>query len=480
MIVPAADRGRQLHASGARVARAAAVSFLGWLTVTGVLLLVMALSSALLRRLPISNSLIYLACGLLIGPLGLRWLHVDLLHQAEWFERLAEIAVIVSLFVGGLKLRLSPKNAAWRAAFLLAGPVMLVSIAGVAFIANAVFGLAGSLAVLLGAILAPTDPVLASSVKVSDAADEDRLRYGLSGEAGLNDGAAFPFVILGLLWMEKGFPGGWLLNWALERLVWAVPAGLLLGYVLGRLGGRLAIFLRSRHGDVDAPNDFLALALIALSYSLAEAIGAWGFLATFAAGVGVRSAELKVVDEHPHPAHTRSALDGELSSHPPAETLVAAVVDEKEMTQPAVAAGVVLHEVVVLGDTVERLLEILLVGLVGIMIGTYWDWRAVPIAVALFFVIRPLATRLLLIGTATSSAQRWLMGWFGIRGIGSLYYLAYALNHGAGDGEGVTLISLTITTVAISIVLHGATAQPLLNAYERMLQREESGSGTRA
>lgn len=447
------------------------MSFLAWVALAGSLLLVMALSSAMLRRLPISASLIYLACGIAIGPIGLQWVQIDLVDQSRWFERLAEVAVIVSLFVGGLKLRLPVRDQAWRAAFVLAGPVMLVTIAGVALFSNLVLGLPLPLSLLLGAILAPTDPVLAGSVKVSNAADEDRLRYGLSGEAGLNDGAAFPFVILALSWMTNESPGTWLLRWGIERLLWAVPAGLIFGYMTGRLGGRLAIRLRSHHRDVDAPNDFLALALIALTYAAAEAIHAWGFLAVFAAGVGVRSAELKVVDAHPHPDHQR-IVDSEVEAgdHPPAENMIAAKVDGDEMKQPAVAAGVVLHEVILFGDTIERLLEILLVGLVGIMIGTYWDWRALPLAAALFFVIRPLAARLLLIPTATSSRQGWLMGWFGIRGIGSLYYLTYSLNHGV-ESHATTAIGLTISVIALSIVFHGASGTPLLERYERSLAK---------
>jgi len=454
------------------------MTFLGWVTVAGVLLLVMALSSTLLRRLPITTSLIYLACGFAVGPLGLGWLQIDLRRHAGWFERLAEIAVIVSLFVGGLKLRLPLRDPAWRAAFILAGPVMLVSIAGVALFANLALGLDGPLSLLLGALLAPTDPVLAGSVKVGNAADNDLLRYGLSGEAGLNDGAAFPFVVLSLLWMTHGAAGTWILEWGIERLLWAVPAGLLLGYVLGRAGGRLAIFIRSRQLDVDAPNDFLALALIALTYAATEAIHGWGFLAVFAAGVGVRRAEWKTVDAHPHPEHRRVGQAREDDApHPPAEHLVAAVVEGDEMEQPAVAAGVVLHEVIAFGDTLERLLEILLVGLVGIMIGTYWDWRALLLAAVLFAVIRPLSARLLLTVTPTSNAQRWLMGWFGIRGIGSLYYLSYALNQGLADDGAATLIGLTISVVAISIVLHGATGQPLLARYEASLASRSEPAG---
>ncbi len=441
------------------------MSFLGWMSLGGGLLLLMALSSASLRRLPVSTSAIYLGVGLAIGPLGFGWLQVDLRDATPWVERLTEVAVIVSLFVGGLKLRLPVRDPAWGAAFRLAGPVMLATILGVALVARVGLGLDTAVALLLGAVLAPTDPVLAGAVSVNNAADHDRMRYGLSGEAGLNDGLAFPFVIFALLWGEHGGAGGWIGGWAMHRLLWAVPAALLLGYTLGTAVGRVAVWLRSRHRETAAPNDFLALALIALAYVGAEALAAWGFLAVFAAGVGVRRAETAVVDKTPHPEAR--------APHPPAEALVAAQVNAEDLQEPAVAAGVLVAETLSFGDTLERLLEVLLVVLVGVCLARHWDFRAVPLALALFVVIRPVSTVLLLAHTPTTPIQRGLMGWFGIRGIGSLYYLSYALSHGVAGHAAADASGLTVSVVALSVLLHGTTAQPLLTRYERAL----SGAG---
>lgn len=447
------------------------MSFHEWMGVCGALLLVMALSSAYLRRLPVSTALIYLLLGIGIGPLGFAWLRIDVREAAPWLERLLEVAVIVSLFVGGLKLRLSPRDPAWRAAYRLAGPVMLASILGVALFAHFLLGLDIAMALLLGAILAPTDPVLAAAVSVNDGADHDRMRYGLSGEAGLNDGMAFPFVVLGLLWHEHGGPGSWLGGWALHRLLWAVPAALVLGYVLGRGVGYLAVRLRSRERDTAAPSDFLALALIALSYVAAEVIGAWGFLAVFAAGLGLRGAEVQVVEESLNLESTESREGEPLP--PPSEQLVSANIEAEELDEPAVAAGMLVAEALSFGDTVERLLEVLLVVLVGVSLAIHWDPRALLLGAALIFVLRPLSARLLLLGTPTTREQRWLMGWFGIRGIGSLYYLSYALNHEMPGEAAGSVGNLVISVVALSIVAHGATAQPLLSWYERKLARQE-------
>ncbi len=445
------------------------MDFLDWVALGGVLCLLMALSSAWVRRLPISTPIVYLGVGLLLGPLGLGLLSVDAASSAGLLERVTEVAVVLSLFIGGLKLRLPLDDPAWRAAFWLAGPVMVASIAGVAAAAWWLFGLEPWLALLLGAVLAPTDPVLATAVSVNDALDRDRLRYGLSGEAGLNDGTAFPFVVLALGWIEHGGPGAWLGGWALHRLVWAVPAALALGWAMGRAVGVLAIRLRARHRDADAPSDLLALSLVALAYVGAEVIGAWGFLSVFAAGVGLRRAEMAVVEADPHPEVREAAELPE--SHPPAEHLVAATVPAEELGEPAVAAGVLVAETLSFGGTAERVLELLLVVAVGVAIGSYWDWRAVPLALVLFVVVRPAATLLFLARTPTTRAQRWLMAAFGVRGIGSLYYAAYALGHGVPAGRAGDLLSLTFPVVALSVLLHGIAATPALDRYERSLER---------
>jgi NhaP-type Na+/H+ or K+/H+ antiporter len=247
--------------------------------------------------------------------------------------------------------------------------------------------------------------------------------------------------------------------------------------------GRVAIRLRSRQQDTGAPSDFLALALIALSYVGAEAIGAWGFLATFAAGVGLRHAELHVTRETPHPQQVRNPAPPvgnpatEAAAHPPAEHLVGASVEAEELREPAVAAGVLVAETISFGDTAERMLEVLLVVLVGVCLASHWDSRAVPLALLLMLVIRPVATRLLLAGSPTTNPQRWLMGWFGIRGIGSLYYLSYALSHGVAGPAAAELAGVTISVVALSILLHGTSARPILARYEAGLRKPSSGGG---
>ncbi|MCQ2048685.1 sodium/hydrogen exchanger family protein [Stutzerimonas stutzeri] len=444
------------------------MNFLEWMAVLGVLLLILALASAFLRWLPITTSLIYLGFGVLIGQLGIGLWEMEFLHIAGWMEHLTEVAVLVSLFVSGLKLRMPLRHPAWKSAYVLAGPVMLACIGGVTLLCHYVFGLSWGAAVLIGAILAPTDPVLASLVQVNDARDSDRLRYGLSGEAGFNDGTAFPFVVFGLMLIAQGqLEADWVGEWALHRLLWAVPAGLLIGFLLGKLVGRVAIYLRARHTDTAmSPNDSLALALIALAYVGAELAGAWGFLAVFAAGLGLRHAEIAAADDSETPSEE---LINDAVPHLAEGGLAprALSLDDRQLGQPRVAAGVLMGDVLAFGGQLERSLEVLLVTMLGVLVSVHWDWRAVPLGLALFLLIRPLSVMLLMPRRYLDRAQCLTAGWFGIRGIGSLYYLSYAVTHGLLPDEAQTIIGLVLSVVALSIVLHGLSTQPLLRRYER-------------
>jgi len=444
------------------------MNFLEWMAVLGVLLLILALASAFLRWLPITTSLIYLGFGVLIGQLGIGLWEMEFLHIAGWMEHLTEVAVLVSLFVSGLKLRMPLRHPAWKSAYVLAGPVMLACIGGVTLLCHYVFGLSWGVAVLIGAILAPTDPVLASLVQVNDARDSDRLRYGLSGEAGFNDGTAFPFVVFGLMLIAQGqLEADWVGEWALHRLLWAVPAGLLIGFLLGKLVGRVAIYLRARHTDTAiSPNDSLALALIALAYVGAELAGAWGFLAVFAAGLGLRHAEIAAADDSATPSEE---LINDAVPHLAEGGLAprALSLDDRQLGQPRVAAGVLMGDVLAFGGQLERSLEVLLVTMLGVLVSVHWDWRAVPLGLALFLLIRPLSVMLLMPRRYLDRGQCLTAGWFGIRGIGSLYYLSYAVTHGLLPDEAQTIIGLVLSVVALSIVLHGLSTQPLLRRYER-------------
>ena len=205
-----------------------------WALIVGVLLTTMALAGSLLRRLPLSTGMLYLAVGVGLGPAGWAILSPDPLLHAEVLERAAEVAVLISLFAVGLKLGLPLSDKRWRLPLRLASLSMLVTIALVTVIGVVGLDLSWGAAILLAAIVAPTDPVLASDVQVLEANDRDRLRFSLSAEGGLNDGAAFPFVMLGLglLGLHDLGGGGW--RWLALDVVWAIAGGLVIGGVAGR------------------------------------------------------------------------------------------------------------------------------------------------------------------------------------------------------------------------------------------------------
>jgi NhaP-type Na+/H+ or K+/H+ antiporter len=445
------------------------MTFILWMAVLGAILLILALTSSYLRWMPVTTSAVCLLLGIAIGPLGADLLHLDIKGSARWMEHLTEVAVLFSLFVSGLKLRLPLKHRTWRIAFGMAGPVMLVTILGVCLALHYLLALSWGASLLVGAMLAPTDPVLAGLVQVNNAQDDDPLRFGLSGEAGLNDGTAFPFVIFALLFMQHGgFDGDWLGGWVLKNLLWAVPAGLLIGYWMGRGIGRVTLRMRIANADSTlSPNDYLTLALIALAYVAAQAVGGYGFLAVFAAGLGLRQAEFKSSGKAQTPSeHLARPVVGHLEVPP--EKALHGDVSALEDTQ--IAAGVMMGDMLAFGGLVERSMEVFLVTVLGIVLASHWDWRALPIAALLFCVIRPLSVLAMPWGRQIDLRQRSLMGWFGIRGIGSIFYLFYALNHGLIGTSSAVAVDLTVSVIALSIVVHGLSTQPMLAWYERRSQ----------
>jgi len=440
------------------------MGFIAWVAVLGTVLLTLALTSSYLRWLPVTTSAVCLVLGVTIGPAGFGLLNLATQDASIWMEHLTEVALLFSLFVCGLKLRLPLKDRKWRMAICLAGPVMVLTIIGVCLLLHYGLGFSWGISVLIGAILAPTDPVLASLVTVNDAGDDDNVRFGLSGEAGLNDGVAFPFVILGLLLLEHDSYPGWLGDWALRNLLWAIPAGLLLGYAMGRGIGRLTLLLRTRYGEGTlSHNDYLTLALIALAYVGAEAIHGFGFLSVFAAALGLRQEEVKSMGHHEPPAeHVVQPVVG----HQNVEPQHAVHGDTGNLEDTQVAAGIMMGDMLAFGSLVERSMEVFLVTLLGVVLSAHWDWRALVLGGVLFAVIRPLSVALVP-WALLDMRQRLLIGWFGIRGIGSLYYLFYALNHGLEPSVAVLCTNLTLSVVALSILVHGISTQPILARYER-------------
>lgn len=435
------------------------MSFAVWCLIVGLVLLAMALAGSLLKRLPLSASMLYLAAGFGLGPIGLGLLEADPFGQSRLFERLAEIAVLISLFVAGLKLSVPLRSARWFLPLRLAIVSMLLTIVLITAAGMWALGLPLGAAVLLGAILAPTDPVLASDVQLTNPADRDRLRFSLTGEAGLNDGVAFPFVMLGLglLGLHELGAAGW--KWLAIDVVWGIGAGLAAGGVLGFLTSRLVVYLRVRHREAVGLDEFLALGLIALSYGVALLMHTWGFLAVFAAGLAFRRVEAQPGDRTAlHSAlHDASELGGKEIA-----------ANEAVATDPRHASSYMTQAVLGFNEQLERVGEVALVIILGAMLAyTPLPGTVLWFLPLLFLVIRPASVWAAVRGLPCSRLQLGLMSWFGIRGVGSIYYLMFAINHGLPRPLAEQLAVITLAVVATSIIVHGISVTPLMRYYER-------------
>lgn len=421
-----------------------------WSLFIGILLVTMVLAGTLLGRLPLSSAMVYLALGWVLGPDVMDVLRPDPLAHAAVLERLAEVALLISLFAVGMQLGVPLGDSRWRLPARLAFVSMAAMVAMIAVVGVWLLELPLGAAILLGAILAPTDPVLASGVHSEPGSRPDRLGFSLAGEGGLNDGAAFPFVMLGLGLLGVHEVGAGFLRWLSVDLLWATAGGVAIGGALGMASGRLVIYLRSRYGEAVGLDEFLGLGLIGMAYGLAQVTLASGFLAVFAAGLA-----LQRVREWQQPSDRRSALAAR--SHDPADAALDMELNYASDMRDSVQA---------FNEKLERLAELALVLMVGAMLAYAKPlpavWWFVPL---MLLVLRPLSVIAAVPGERLSAPQQAMIGWFGIRGIGSVFYLLLALRHGIEPRLAETLVSLTVWTVAASIVAHGLTAQPLMRRY---------------
>jgi sodium/hydrogen antiporter len=411
--------------------------------IIGTLLIAKTLAGSFISRLPVSAAMVYLVAGIALGPSGFGLWRLDVLHDGILLERLTEVAVLISLFTAGMKMDLPFRDVRWRIPLQLATLSMLVTVALIAVIGVVGIGLSPGAALLLGAILAPTDPVLASDVQLEHPGDRDRLRLGLTGEGGLNDGTAFPFVMLGLglLGLHPLGDSGW--RWWTIDVLWAVAGGLGLGYILGSLTSRAVLYLRVQHREALGSDEFIALGLIALTYGLSLLTLTYGFLAVFAAGLALRRSDM--------PSSKKADLNN-----------AQLTADDKKATGSK-APEHLMREVERFNTQLESIAEIAIVLVLGVLLASI-QFRVevlwfIPL---LFLVVRPVSVYVGLLGADIRHSQRRLMAWLGIRGIGSLYYLLYAINHKIDPALAQQLLSITAAAIVASIFVHGLSVTPLL------------------
>jgi len=422
----------------------------------GVSLLLAMVLPVVLHNAAVSAPIVLVVVGGLIGLLPI-FGDVSLAptDNLTFVEHLTELTVIVALMGVGLALdrpldwrRLGTWRR-WGATWRLLGIAMPLCIAGVAVLGWWVAGLAPAAALLLGAVLAPTDPVLASDVQVPgptaaregdpDEIDEDDdVRFALTSEAGLNDGLAFPFVYAAIMAATMGAVTEWGLRWVAWELLGKVAIGVAVGTAVGWALTRLAFSSPApslRLAEIGEP--LLALAAVLLSYGIAEVAQGYGFLAVFACAMSLRSWERG----HEYHAH--------------------------------------MHESI---ERLERLLTLVVLLLLGVALTNgileNLGWRGMLIGFALVFVIRPLTGIVALrIGHGRARMGKesldprecWATAFFGVRGVGSLFYLAYAMGE-ADFGDHEQLWAIVAFTVTLSVLVHGITATPVMKRLETLAE----------
>lgn len=397
------------------------------LAVIGFAALSMAWVPNLLEKTPFSYAIVYLLLGMLIYLLPLGLPTPDPIWQENYVVRLTELSVIISLMGTGLKIRRKFSFKRWRIPLRLISITMLLSIAAIAFLGWSVLGFSVAGAVLLGAVLAPTDPVLAEQVQVGppDEEEEDVVRFSLTAEAGLNDGSAFPFTWLAIvLATSAGADSDWFTDWLLRDLLYKVVVGAGVGYLIGRVLAWLIFTLPRKTNFPRAQHGFLALSATLFTYGVTELLHGYGFIAVFVAALAMSGVE----EEHEY--------------------------------------NVEMHDFV---NQVERIAMVVLLVLFGGSLVTgildSLTWQGALVGLVFLFIIRPVTALPSMLGTYSTLKEKLAVCFFGIRGIGSFFYLSFALDK-VGFPEANELWSVVAFIVMVSILLHGITATRAIRSLD--------------
>lgn len=395
----------------------------------------------LLHQKPVSFPLPLVGLGAIAFAVPIGLVDPDPVRYGTVVEHLSELVVVVALTNAGLRIDRSFSWRGWSTTWRLLAITMPLTVAGVALLGWWVAGLAPAAALLLGAALSPTDPVLAAEVQVGgpghgseeaeheeiegDPKEEDEARFGLTSEAGLNDALAFPYTNAAILLAAQGFSGGsWIAEWLAFDVAYKLGVGVVAGVALGRVLAAAVLNLPATTKTGKAMTGSAALAVTLAAYGVTEFLGGYGFLATFVAAYVLRH------------------RDAEHEYH---EQLVIFV----EQFERVLVAVVLL----LLGGAVTR-------GFIEL------SWPVFAVALLLVLVIRPLAGALAMVGSRVPVADGAIVAVFGIRGVGSFFYVAYALHR--ADFEGAERVwAIVLLASVVSIVVHGLAATPALRWADR-------------
>ena len=389
------------------------------ITVIGIAALGMTWIPTLAEKINISYSIIFLGFGMLLYAL------VDELPWPNPFQmqtetlHLTELVVIVALMGTGLKIDHPFSFRQWQSPFRLVTITMLLSIVSLVGLSAWLLGFDWASAMLLGAVLAPTDPVLAADVQVGgpNEGKNDDVRFSLTAEAGLNDGMAFPFTWMAVviaLAASSGEP--WLGEWVGKYLLYKIAVGVGIGWLAGKGITYLFFHLPEKYEMLHVRDGLVAFSSTLFIYGVTELAQGYGFIAVFVAAITVRNYEME------HEYHQK------------------------------------LHSFT---DQIERvLLAILLILFGGSLVEGILGHLTLPMAmlgIGFVLLIRPLSGFLGLLGVSMRKRDKWAVSFFGIKGIGSFFYLSFALSE-ADFAYQEEVWSLTAFVVLVSILVHGLTA----------------------
>jgi len=399
----------------------------------GVLIALVAWLPLLLKRLPLSLPIVCIALGVALFSLPQVTLSPLPLDYPEITERFTEFVVIIALMGAGLKLDRIFDWHHWAVTWRLLGVTMPLGIGAIVLLLGWGLGHPWVVALLLAASLAPTDPVLASDVQVGPpkTGQEDEVRFGLTSEAGLNDGLAFPFVHLAIALAAAARSGEpWFIDWFTYRVLWEIGGGVAAGWLIGRAFGWLTFHVPADTKLAKTGDGLIALSATLVSYGLTEIVHCYGFLAVFVTALAFRS--------------THREHDFQVQMH--------------EMTEQIerIAMMVLL---LLFGGALAR-------GLLAPV-----TWADAGAAAVILLIIRPVTGLIGLIGFKADWTEKLTLAFFGIRGVGSFYYLAYGLNHMELAGA-ERLWGLVGLIVLMSVLLHGLTVTPIMRFLDRLQGRD--------
>lgn len=401
-----------------------------FLLVCGVAFSFGAMFPVISKRLPISLPILQVSFGIIVGYFWMTLAFLNPLENGLIIEKLTEIIVLVSLVGAGIKIDTPLSWQLWRPTVRLLLITMPLGIFAMAALGYYVFGLTIGAAILLGAVLAPTDPVLASSIQVGppNTGGEDTSRLTLTSEAGLNDGLAFPFVYLAIKMAEafsqdKDFTGEMLWSWFTHDVLWKIGAGLVVGIMVGKILGKLIFSKYTKETTIS--QGYVVIALTLLAYGLAEYVHSYGFIAVFVAAFAFRRSE------HEHSYHQK-------------------LHDFAEQSEGLLMSLVLVGFGIFIGQGLQSDIEL--------------TWRVYIVSFIFLLLIRPISGLIGLSGLNMHRTEKYAISALGIRGIGTLYYLSYALNQGYfNDDDAIKLWIVASIIILVSIFVHGISAPWLLN-----------------